>query len=129
MALNFAIVVRRAPPTCGAFRRAPSDERLLGSALRHNLGFLISHFWLLSEAFASLLFSYFKPSSAPAARSSVKFVKLTAYQLLLWRFFPAAEWNFLIRRVLHQKFTTAAIAFGSWANANFHLLWFLIFAH
>ena len=58
-----------------------------------------------------------------------KIVKLTAYQLLRWRFFPAAEWNFLIRSVLHQKFTTAAIAFGSWANAHSHLLWFLVFAH
>ena len=36
--------------------RATSDERLLSGALRHNLGFLISHFWLLSEALASLLF-------------------------------------------------------------------------
>lgn len=109
--------------------RATCDKRLLGNALRHDLGFLISHFWLLSGAFASLLFSYFKPPSALAARSSVKFVKLTAYQLLLWRLFPAAEWDFLIWRILRQKFTTAAIAFGSWPNARFHLLRFLVFSH
>ena len=54
------------------------DKRLFGSALRHNLGFLISHFWLLSEAFASLLFSYFKPPSAPAERSSVNAFNLSS---------------------------------------------------
>jgi len=36
-------------------RRASRDECLLRIALRHNLWFLISHFYLLSEAFASLL--------------------------------------------------------------------------
>ena len=36
--------------------RATGGERLLRGGLRHDLGFLVSHFWLLSEAFASLLF-------------------------------------------------------------------------
>ena len=38
---------------------ASSDERLFRGGLRHDLGFLIGHFWLLSEAFASLFVSYF----------------------------------------------------------------------
>ena len=37
-------------------RRTTGNERLLRDGLRHDLGFLIGHFWLLSEAFASLLF-------------------------------------------------------------------------
>ena len=35
---------------------ASTNERLLGFALRDYFWFLVSHFWLLSEAFASLLF-------------------------------------------------------------------------
>ena len=35
-----------------------SDKRLLGGGLGHDLRFLVCHFWLLSEAFASLLLYY-----------------------------------------------------------------------
>jgi len=35
--------------------RASAHERLLCGGLRHDLGFLVSHFWLLSEAFASFV--------------------------------------------------------------------------
>ena len=39
--------------------RATSHERLLCSGLRYNLGFLVSHFWLLSESVDSLFVFYF----------------------------------------------------------------------
>ena len=38
--------------------RASRDERLLGFALRDYFWFLVCHFWLLSKAFASLLFVF-----------------------------------------------------------------------
>ena len=41
--------------TTRIFHRASCDERLLGSTLRDYLRFLVCHFWLLSEAYASLV--------------------------------------------------------------------------
>ena len=38
---------------------APTNERLLGFALRNYFWFLVSHFWLLSESVDSLFVSYF----------------------------------------------------------------------
>ena len=37
-------------------RSTSSDKRLFGSTLRNYLGFLVSHFWLLSESVDSLCF-------------------------------------------------------------------------
>ena len=50
-------IARRAAGAC-PHSGATSDERPLGSALRNYLWFLVSHFWLLSEALASLLFLF-----------------------------------------------------------------------
>lgn len=51
--LNLAVPIHR--PAGGCIRldgRAIGNEGLLGSGLRHDLGFLVGHFWLLSRAFA-----------------------------------------------------------------------------
>lgn len=49
---------------------ATGDERLLHCAHRDDLWFLVSHFWLLSESFDSLLFLYsLSPYPTPAGRS------------------------------------------------------------
>lgn len=60
---------RAATGTINFERWATSDHRLLRGGLRYDLGFLVSHFWLLSEAFASLLFLFSPPPNpAPAGR-------------------------------------------------------------
>ena len=48
--------------------RAATHERLLGFALRNYFWFLVSHFWLLSEAFASLFVFLLPPHAASAGR-------------------------------------------------------------
>ena len=52
------------PVICGA----ASHKRLLSFALRNYLWFLVYHFWLLSEAFASLFVFLLSPYPAPTGQ-------------------------------------------------------------
>ena len=66
-----ALCIARCTPTRASiarsiFRGASPHERLLCSGLRHYLGFLVRHFWLLSESVDSL----FVTSSASGTRQA-----------------------------------------------------------
>lgn len=63
------------------FRTTPGDERLLGFALRDYFWFLVSHFWLLSEAFASLLFFHFNRHRHPPSGFGKRFHPLRSFFL------------------------------------------------
>ena len=67
----FAIVHRAQPAIVHFLRRASCHERLLCGGLRHDLGFLVSHFWLLSESFDSLFVLFFTFSVSGTRRAEL----------------------------------------------------------
>ena len=67
----FAIVHRAQPAIVHFLRRASCHERLLCGGLRHDLGFLVSHFWLLSESLDSLFVLFFTFSVSGTRRAEL----------------------------------------------------------
>lgn len=52
-------------------RRTTGDILLLRGGLRHDLGFLVSHFWLLSESLDSLFVLFFTFSASSTRRAEL----------------------------------------------------------